>query len=286
MLDVGTGNTPITSMIRHFNKLMVFKTDGAYLSDFDMITLTNGAVTAGFYTSGIDRDTGNAAPGQVRLVNNCPVSLHGNSAYRWGLIYTSGVQDERAARRISDGVGASLAALDVSRAITFDDEYSREYWIVQGGTALIWNYAGEVDQGKNYKSNTWSIYTDIPATCFVQIGGAVFFGSAGGTIEHLSADYRSDNGSAIDCYWESGSMSFGAEHADKVLRCIYTALKPEVGARIAVTLQTDRQSVFEEKIIGSNVYNYAHWDYAHLSYNVNRKPQIRRTKLKARSSAF
>ena len=98
VLDVGTSNTPITSLIRHYNQLLAFKSDSTFLVDYDYITLSNGTVTAGFYTKALTKDTGNIAPAQVKMVNNFPVSLHGNSAYRWSLFYSSGTQDERQAK--------------------------------------------------------------------------------------------------------------------------------------------------------------------------------------------
>jgi len=282
VLDIGTSNTPVTALTRHFNKLMAFKTDGTYLTEYGTITLEDDTVTAGFYTSGIDRDTGNTALGQVRLVNNYPIAIHGNSAYRWGLLYSSGVQDERSAKRISDHVANTLSGLALSSAITFDDDLNREFWIVQNGTALIWNYAGEVDQGKSYKNNTWSIYNNIPASCFAQVNGDVYFGTTDGRICKLSTDYHSDDGTAINAYWESGSMSFDKPYMRKVLSYVYTVLKPEVGTRLNVTLETDKKSDFDDKLLGESVLNFTHIDFNHFSFSTNYKPRTNRTKLKAK----
>ena len=282
VLDVGTSNTPITSLIRHYNQLLAFKSDSTFLVDYDYITLSNGTVTAGFYTKAIDKDTGNIAPAQVKMVNNFPVSLHGNSAYRWSLFYSSGTQDERQAKRISDNVGRTLGGLSLSSAITWDDDYRREFWIVQNGTACVWNYSGEVDAGQSYTNNSWYIYTDIPATCFTQIGGTMYFGTADGTLCAVDENVRSDKGTDIDAYWESGSMSFGTEYLRKFLNRIHTVLKPDVNARITVTLETDRKSDFDEKVIGSGVLNFAHIDFAHWSFLLNDQPHTAKTKLKAK----
>ena len=43
---------------------------------------------------------------------------------------------------------------------------------------------------------------------------------------------RSDKGTDIDAYWESGSMSFGTEYMRKIITRIQTVLKPDVNARI------------------------------------------------------
>lgn len=282
VLDVGAVNTPITAMVRQFNKLIVFKTDSTYFVDFDIITLSDGTTTAGFYTKAIDKEIGHEAPGQVNLVNNFPVSLFGNSAYRWGVAYSSGVQDERSSKRISDNVRDTLGGMTLSDAVTFDDEWNREFWIVQGETACIYQYANEAQGNTSYKSNLWYQYTGIPAACFVAIGGELYFGSTDGYIMRMSRDYHSDNGADIDAYWESGSMSFEREYMRKFMNRIHTVLKPEVAARVTVTLETDRKSDFTEKAIGSGVLNFTHLDFAHWSFLLNNKPRTVRTKLKAK----
>ena len=45
---VGDSNTPLTAMIRHYNRLLAFKLDSAWSISYSAITLTDGSVTAGF----------------------------------------------------------------------------------------------------------------------------------------------------------------------------------------------------------------------------------------------
>ena len=231
VLDVGEDNTPITSVIRNFNKLMTFKLDGTYMTDFDYITLSDGTVTAGFYTQAIEKDIGNTPYGQVKLINNYPVSLHGNSAYRWGLIYSSGTQDERAAKIISDKVQKTLSTFDMEKVVTFDDEWNREFWLLNDGKACVYNYANEADANSSYKNNVWYIYDNINATCFVSVDGELYFGSDDGYIMHVSRKHRNDNGEKITALWESGSMAFDAEYMRKLISKAYVSLKPESGGK-------------------------------------------------------
>lgn len=286
VLDVGTTNTPITLLERHFNKLMAFKSDSAYLIDYDYITLADGTTAASFYTKAIDKNTGHAVTGQGGLVNNYPISIQGKSVYRWSLIYSSGVQDERAAKLISARVGDALSDFTMSGVKTFDDEYNREFWIVdtETDTALVYSYANETDYDKSYKNNLWYKYTNIPATCFININGNVYFGTSAGTMVHFSRDYHSDNGAAIDARWESGSMNFDAEYMMKFVNNHFISIKPEGGSRITLTLSTDNKSDFESKIVTPNggVATFAHADFAHWSFNTNRRPKEKKIKIKAK----
>ena len=71
-IAVDSENTPITGMVKQFSYLMIFKTDGAFSTQYAALTLPGGEVTAGFYVSPVNREIGNEAPGQARAVYNYP----------------------------------------------------------------------------------------------------------------------------------------------------------------------------------------------------------------------
>jgi hypothetical protein len=287
VLNVGEENTPITSIIRNFNKLLTFKTDSTYITDYDYITLADGSTTAGFYTRAIEKDIGNTPYGQVKLVNNYPISVFGNSVYRWGLIYTSGTQDERNSKRISDRVRNTLESFSMDSVVTFDDEWNREFWIVNtDGKACVYSYANEADTTGSYLKNPWFVYDNITATCMIQIGGEVYFGSDDGYIMRVSRDYRNDNGTNIDALWESGSMAFDAEYIRKIISKFYISVKPESAGRITSTFETDIKSDFDERVISCNLAAFEHADFSHWSFDTNWKPHTKRVKLKAKKFAF
>ncbi|NLO50907.1 MAG: hypothetical protein GX103_07080, partial [Bacteroidales bacterium] len=77
VIHVGESNTPITGLLRHFDRLMAFKQDSAYSISYDTITLVDGTVTAGFYVQTINKGLGNTASGQAQLVENYPRTLDG-----------------------------------------------------------------------------------------------------------------------------------------------------------------------------------------------------------------
>jgi hypothetical protein len=281
VLDVGETNTPITSIVRHFNKLFCQKIDGTYLTYSDYFTDAEGNTVFGLMTSPVARDIGNDALGQVRLVNNYPISLHGNSVYRWSFIYSTGTQDERAAKRISDRVRETLGGFTLPSVVTFDDEWNREYWLINSdGNACIYQYANEAQGDTSYKYNVWYRYDNIPATCFVSVGGELYFGSPTGYIMHMSRRYHSDNGAELKAYWETGSMHFDAMQLRKYIRQIFVGLKPEAGARITLAAESDNRSDYEEKTLAHGLATYLNFDYSCASYNTNRKPKTKRAKFK------
>ena len=274
-MTVGEANTPITAMIRHYGRLMVYKADSAYSSEYGTLTLDNGLVTAAFYTTPLNREIGCAAPGQATLVENDPRTLHGRAVYRWSLL-GSGTRDERNAKRISDRVEASLGRFDLAECICFDDEQKQEYYVVCGSEAVV----------NNYGNDTWYYYDNFPALCMESIDGAVYFGTPDGRLMHLSRQYRNDDRKPIDAYWESGAMDFGQDWRRKHSANIWVSLLTESQARVQITAQSDRKSGHAVKEVTSGLSTFANVDFAHWSFRTNRKPQVQRVRIKVRKFIF
>lgn len=57
-MAVDSANTPITAMIRHYDRLLVFKTDSAHAAQYGTITLADGRVAPAFYASPLNRGSG------------------------------------------------------------------------------------------------------------------------------------------------------------------------------------------------------------------------------------
>ena len=278
-VSVGDANTPITGMIRHYSRLSCFKSDSAWTIEYGAVTLTDGAQTEAFYVTPVNRAIGNAAPGQVRLVLNSPRTLHGSDVYEWKnySAYSANLtHDERQAKRISDRVYATLRQFDLKNCVCYDDNWAQEYYICHNGRALIHNYAADA----------WYAYEDFDAVCMANFRGELLYGTSDGRLMHFSTDYLSNDGRAIDAYWESGSMSFGQDYQRKYAAMLWVGVKPESSAEVEVTVQTDQSSSYTEKLVSSSLANFAHVNFAKWSFATNRKPQMSRLKIKAKKFVF
>ena len=276
--SIGEENTPITSIIRHHSRLMVFKTTSAWSLQHELITLANGAVTAAFYVTPVNRQIGNAAPGQVRLLENNPLTLFEKSVYQWKATSTSGniVSDASNAGRISDRVGVTLGGFDLPATKTFNRQGENEYWFLYGGKALILNYA----------SNAWYLYNGMPFTEMLEISSEVYGFTDDGRVVHVSRQYRNDDGEDIDAYAATGSMDFDKDWLLKYSPMIFVALQPESGARVNVTVETNRRSDYPDKVVAAGISSFTHVNFGHFSFRTNRKPQVRRVKLKVKKATF
>ena len=280
-IAVDSENTPITGMVKQFSYLMIFKTDGAFSTQYSALTLPDGSVTAGFYVSPVNKEIGNEALGQVRAVYNYPRTLYAGNLYDWRTVSTG--RDERRAKLMSDRVTKTIHAADPQKVYCFDNEREQEYYVFLNdgaGTALIHRYQYEGS------GDVWYRYTGLPVTCGIRDGEDIYFGLSDGRICRFSEEYKSDDGAPIPCQWRSGNMDFDADYMRKYSSLIWVSLKPDSNARVQITATTDKRSVYTVKRVPANLSTFTSMDFRHFSFITNRNPQIERIKLKVKKFAF
>lgn len=275
---VGESNTPITSLVRHYSRLMAFKPNSAWVIQYGSITLEDSSVTAAFYVQPVNRQFGNEAMGQVKLLENNPLTLDVGSVYQWRSTSSAGYinSSESNARRVSDRVVSTLNAFDIAATKTFNIKSDHEYWFLYAGKALILNYAND----------TWYYYDNLPFSELLEVENEKYGFAQDGRVLHFSRQYRSDDGEAIDAYAATGAMDFDRDWLLKYSPMIFVALQPESAARITVTVETNRRSDYPEKLVSAGLSTLEHVDFAHWSFGTNRKPHVRRIKMKVKKATF
>lgn len=281
---VGDANTPITALIRHFSRLICYKTTSAWSISASNTTLADGLLARAFYIVPTNKVIGNEAMGQVQLVMNSPRTVHGADVWEWrnNSSYSSNLTiDERQAYRVSDRVNASLKQFDLKHCYCFDDNYNQEYFVCYDGQAIVQNYAADA----------WYYWDNFPVACMVSHKNELYIGTPDGRMMHMSYNYLSDdafseNAHPIVSYWESGSMSFGTDFKRKYSAQLWIGLKPESGSKISVTVQTDRKSSYVEKDVATDLAGFNAVDFGEYSFKTNRKPQMTKLKIKAKKFVF
>lgn len=278
-LTVGESNTPLTALVRHYSRLMAFKTDSAWAILQGEIGLADGGSTAAFYVQPVNRQFGNEAPGQVRLLENNPLTMDAGSVYQWrsGSSYASYISNnENNAKRISDRVASTIKGFDLKKVLTANIKADHEFWFLHGTRALILNYAND----------SWYLYDGLPFSRIVEYEGTVIGFSDDGAVVEFSQKYRSDNGAPIDCYAATGAMDFDKDWLLKYSPMIFVAMQPASNARIKVTVETNRRSDYPEKTVAYSLATFLHVDFNHFSFATNRKPQVKKVKMKVKKATF
>lgn len=277
-MRVGESNTPITSLTRHYSRMMAYKTNSAWVVQYGTLELDDDTNTAAFYIQPVNRQFGNDAMGQVKLLENSPISIDRGSIYQWRSNNSSGYigNGESNAQRVSDRISASLQEMDLKNAKTINCKYEHEFWILGDGVAMILNYSND----------TWYKYTDLVFSHFIETETERYGICDDGRVVHFSSEYRNDDGAEIDCYAETGAMDFGRDWQLKYSSMLFVAMQPESNARISVTVESDRRSDYPERVVSYSLAAFDHTNFDHFSFNTNRKPQVSRLKLKVKKAVF
>ena len=276
VLSAGEANSPITGLIRHFSRMLVFKENSAYSVTSDTATLADNSVIPAFKLMTINRAVGNDAPGQCVLVDNNPRSLHAGAAYEWKSVVSFLTTDERHGKLLTDRVNETLKSFDLGKTVAFDDERNREYYIAYNGDAVI----------HNYDDDAWYIYKNFPACSFLSVDGELYIGCTGGQIRHVSRTYMNDDGFPIDAYCISGEMAFDRDWKRKYSSVIWVAMKPERHGRVYVTAMSNRKADYPEKIVAYGFASFIPCDFARFSFGTNRRSQVKRVKLKVKKYTY
>ena len=274
---VGEANTAITGLVRHYSRMMAYKEDSAWSIQYGTEVLESGAVTAACYVLPVNRQFGNDAPGQVRLLENDPITLDGKGIYQWktssgGYINMSNTN----AKHFSGKVNATVKAFAAKSVKTFNRKSEQEFYFLHGDTALIYNYGADA----------WYKYTDFEFRCLMEVDGELYGFRPDGGVVHISRNHRNDDGADIHARADTGSMDFGQDWRMKYSPMVWVALQPESNARITVTVETNRRSDYPEKVVAASLSTFSHVDFNHWSFRTNRKPQVDRLKLKVKKATF
>lgn len=277
-ITVGEKNTPITALIRHYSRMMAFKPNSAWTIQYGSVSLESSVQTAAFYCQPVNRQFGNEAAGQVKLLENNPITLDDSLVFQWKPNASGGLiaSGENNAKRISDRVSTTMRGFDMAKVRTFNMKRDLEFWFLQDGRALILNYG----------TDTWYYYDGLAFSQMVEIDGEKYGFSDGGEMMHISRAYRSDDGAAINCYAATGAMDFDKDWLLKYSPMLFVAMQPESNARVTVTVESDRRSDYPEKLVAYNLSTFLHMDFNHFSFATNRKPKVKRLKLKVKKATY
>ena len=272
--DIGSNQYAITDIQPMQGVQIIFKEEQTYYSPAEIAVSPLTGYVYPIYD--LNYAIGNVCFDGVQVVKNNPVSLHGNSAWEWT---SSQVKDERNAKDISIKMPVSFGSLDFTTAVTFDYQKNQELWINVGSMVYVWNYGND----------TWCIYDNISANCFLEVDGVVYFGSKVGTIERFEGKLT-DNGTIINAVWKSGFIDFGAYEYKKNSRSMWFSIQPASRTSVSIKCPTNRNNeddpVLKTFTKGYTLFDFETIDFDDFTFETNRNPQAFRIDIKAKKYSY
>jgi len=287
---VDMSDSPVTGLVRHYSKMLVFKPDGTYTISYEPVTLVDGNTIAGFFLRSANREFGNDILGQVQTVNNYPRTITKKGIYEWR-ITSSYYKDERYAQRISDKVETFLRGADIDKIVTCDDNHRKTYYVFLNdskGTVLVNRY----DLGRD---GVWCVYRSNlcrnVSRAMMHEGDMIFVSETEAFYfdESMTRDAALVSGGdpqQIKAVWESGFMHFGADFKRKYSSIIYVSVLPQFKSNIIITAETDKRDDYMEKTIENSVFQWSNANFPDWTFNTNDRPTINRVRLKVKKFVY
>ena len=240
-IEVGNTNSPVTSLIRHKSRLLVFKETEAYSVYYSLMTLADSRVTAAFYVNAISRNVGCSANCRATGANNKVYTACYGSLYEWASTNTTGniTADDRNSKVVSERVSTTVKALTGEKHLVYNG-LTQELICFSGKVAVLYNFAA--DAWYIYDSLVSGINETISAAGIYN--GTVYFGTTDGHLKRFDASSPVDETSTIiKAIWSSAWLDFGKPHYQKYSPKLWlggVSMSENEGGNFSVLVSTDK----------------------------------------------
>lgn len=185
-----SGNA-VTSILRHYDRLLIFTEADAYYSYIETKSDANGKEYLSFPVRTLSSTVGCSEEGCAVLALNTPLTVHSGSLYRW---VSTSIRDERNAENIGERIKAGLHEISERGISLFDRESMSELYLWSGDKLYVYNYA--LDLYYYYEGLNAAYFTEAPSS-------DVYFQRNDGSLCRFISESL-DGDKKIDFHWETG----------------------------------------------------------------------------------
>lgn len=144
------------------------------------------------------------------------------------------------------------------------------------------------DRSRPYATRQYAgfYFTNVPASCFFEINGELYFGSSTGfvykwyTDDKLLSSYN-DDGEAIKATWETADISEKLFYKKKTYRYLAVRCMPEISSSIDVYAQKNGiWQLIKEDTTTLKYFSYMYFIYSKMTYSTNKTQRVTATKIR------
>ncbi|WP_173432005.1 hypothetical protein [Sharpea azabuensis] len=144
------------------------------------------------------------------------------------------------------------------------------------------------DRSRPYATRQYAgfYFTNVPASCFFEINGELYFGSSTGfvykwyTDDKLLASYN-DDGEPIKATWETADISEKLFYKKKTYRYLAVRCMPEISSSIDVYAQKNGiWQLIKEDTTTLKYFSYMYFIYSKMTYSTNKTQRVTATKIR------
>jgi hypothetical protein len=264
---------------KQYDYLVVERLSGKHQVRYSMAT--DGTVT--FPSKPINDEVGCIASESIQIIDNNPVSLSKDGVYA---ITATNVIDENNVVHISRNIDR-LLLLEASLEDAISIDFDKKYWLSLNGKVFILDYTQKTSVSP---FGEWYIYDNINASCLLEMGGYLYFGSNTEGIVYkfvkdaTSANSFNDDGVAINAYWKSKALTFNADELFKTVDMLFVSINPMSKTSIDISYESDNGSfaITDNQPIQFSLIDFSSIDFSNFSFRSSQFPQEIKRKVKAK----
>lgn len=255
---------------KQYDYLVVHREIGIHQVQYSV----NDAGVASFPSKPINDEVGTYASGSIQIIENNPTFLSKDGVYT---LVGSNVRDERNVEHVSLTIDRRmLLETGLNNAVSID--YDKKYWLAVNGNVYVLDYAQKTPVTPYGK---WYIYNNINASCFVEMGGFLYFGSnTDGLVYKFYSEIDNNNsynddGLAITAYWKSKPLTFNMEERYKRVDGLFIGLKPSGKTSVHLSYETNKQKVDlgDNTNLKFNLFDFTKLDFTNFTFHFSPFPR-------------
>lgn len=269
----------VMGFTKQYDYLVIERLSGKHQVQYSM----SGDGTVTFPSKPINDEVGCIASNSIQIIDNNPVSLSKDGVYA---ITATNVKDERNVLHISKNIDRLLLLeAGLSNAISID--YDRKYWLAVNKKVYVLDYS---QKSSTSPFGEWYMYDNISASCFLEMGGFLYFGSnTDGIVYKFSKDANdangfNDDGQPIHAYWKSKAITFNADERLKTIEELYIGINPMSRTSVSLSYESDKMSavIGDNQTIKFSLFDFNYIDFNNFSFRSSQFPQEVKRKIKAK----
>jgi hypothetical protein len=264
---IGSDKERVTGFSKQYDYLVIDKESSKGNMQYELDATGNPS----FPIKPLNDEIGTIAPRSIQVVNNNPISLSKKGVY---MIVQSNVRDERNIQLVSQNVDTRLLnETGLENAISID--YDRKYWLALNDKVYVYDY--QIDE--------WYIYDNIPASCFLEVDGDLYFGGEG-RLYRFKKDSElypyNDDGEAINAYWTSKYLTFGSDERLKIIDKVFVSIKPSLRTSADIYYVTNKKVSELVKTKRMDQFDFSTFNFNFFSFIRSNFPQEAAIRLKVK----
>ncbi len=225
----------ITSVIRHYDRLVCFCPSEAFYCYEEKTSDENGKVYSRFPVRPLSDSVGCEADGFALTVDSFPVTFDRGTLFRWR---STSVRDERYAEDMGKRIKSGFAEWDTDKIRSFDSETTDELFVWCSDEIYVYNYSFDV----------FYYWKGISPCSFVTLeNGRILFVSCDGSLCALF-ESNMDDTQPVYAVWETPYLKIA--DGVKNLYSMSAEVFPEINTGAHITWMSDKGESIERSMKG------------------------------------